>query len=238
MAAHPAVAAVRLPSPSLRPGKADAVLAADATVAVDATVAIVDTFRTIADPVIDIKELAAMAHQPVVMQREKDRNPTLGERLNDRRGQAGQMMDVRNVWFEVIDRAVRDRADCVVSIRLLKRPRIAKRVVHRDDAHAITFLGPNVIFNALGILFAREDKDFIAARPQRTRVRTRVQLGAALRGRRKSVDDLKDPHQTILDRIGFQPLTADSAPRYCPSGQANANAMARPLRANDFPSAC
>ena len=37
---------------------------------------------------------------------------------------------------------------------------------------------------------------------------------------------LKSRH-TILERNGFQPLIADNAPRYCPSGHANANAIAR-----------
>src|SRR3989454_675041 len=61
----------------------------------------------------------------------------------------------------------------------------------------------------------------------------RVDLGAALRGRRKSVHDDEDPHQTILDRNGFQPLIADSAPRYWPSGHANASAIARPTRGRE-----
>ena len=59
---------------------------------------------------------------------------------------------------------------------------------------------------------------------QRERMGPRVDLAAALGERRKPVNNHKDPHYTNPARNGFQPRTADKAPRYWPSGQATASA--------------
>ena len=49
--------------------------------------------------------------------------------------------------------------------------------------------------------------------PERERMRLRIDLGTALSGRRKPVDDFENL-QTILRCGGLHPFTADNAPRY------------------------
>ena len=82
-----------------------------------------------------------MTDQPVIVERDEARNATFGQRADDGRRQAGQMMDVRDIGFEVVDHPAGDRADGFVPIGLLERPRVAERVVHPDDAQAVARLG-------------------------------------------------------------------------------------------------
>ena len=52
------------------------------------------------DAVVNVEELASMAHQPVVVERHDGWNPTSGEGSHDGRREARQMMNVRGVGHE------------------------------------------------------------------------------------------------------------------------------------------
>src|SRR5947207_367263 len=169
----------------------------------------------VANTIVHVEELTPMADEPVVMQREEARNAAFRERPDDRRGEAGEMVDVRDVGPEVVDEPRRDGAERLVPIRVFVRARVAERVVHPRDVKAVARFGPNRVLSTVWILIARQDEDLVAkGLPKRPGMCVRVDLGAALCGRRESMRHDEDPHQTILDRNGFQPLTADSAPRY------------------------
>jgi hypothetical protein len=153
--------------------------------------------RPVTLAIVNVEELASMAQQPVVVKREHDRNSTLGERSNDRRREARQMMDVRHVWLEIIDDTACDGADGFVPVGLLESPGVAERVVHPHDAEAIARLGSTVVFGAVPILLAGENKNLVPAVAQGAGVRVRVHLGAALSHRRESMNHFENPHHFI-----------------------------------------
>ena len=187
------------------------------------------SIRAIAHAIVRVEQLAAVAHQPVVVKRGHRGNPAFGKQADDTGREARQVMNVRDVRPEFVDDATCDRTDRVIAVRVFEAARRSKRVVDPDDAQAVARFGANLVFRPIRILLAGEDQDFVAAMiAQRPCVRVRVDFGAALRRRRESVDDLQNPHHTILNRRGFHPLTADNAPKYWPSGHANASAIARP----------
>ena len=136
-------------------------------------------------------------------------------------------MDVRDVRPEAVDQPRGCRIDCGVAVRLFKRARVAERVVDRRDSQAVTHFRANGVFGPRRVRFPRENEDIVALLEQGTGVRLGVDFRAAESGRREAVDDDQNPHQTPLDRDSRQPLAADSAPEYWPSGQANARPTAR-----------
>jgi hypothetical protein len=179
---------------------------------------------------IDIEQLAAMADQPIVVKREDTRNLPLGQRPDDPGRQTGEVMDVRDVGLKTIDHVSGHSVDRPIRVRVLELSDVAKGVVDPDDAKAGLLVDPGCVLIAVRFLFAGQDEHVIArVCTQSGGVRPRIQLGAALRCRRESMDNLQNPHQTILNRLGVQPLTAAKAPKYCPSGHAKASATLRRL---------
>src|SRR5207253_307113 len=106
----------------------------------------------VADAIVDVEELSAMAQQPEVVQRDEAWDAAVGERAHNRRGEAREMMDVRDVGLEVVDEMAGDRSDGVVAIRVLERPRLAERVVDADNLKAVVPLGLHVVLRAARIL--------------------------------------------------------------------------------------
>ena len=143
-------------------------------------------------------------------------------------------MDVRDVGLEVVDDARGDGADRVVPVRLLERARVAEGVVDPDDPQAVALCGANVVFGPARILLAREARGPRRRHARAARVRAPARRSRCRPGRPAGIRG-RSPgsliHQTILDisTVASSPLTADNAPRYWPSGHANASAMARPL---------
>src|SRR5262245_20859415 len=69
-----------------------------------------------ADTEIEVEQLSAVAHQPVVVQRDETGGGSLGERSNDRRRQARQMMDVCDIGPEIVHDAGGDVSDDIIPI--------------------------------------------------------------------------------------------------------------------------
>ena len=122
-----------------------------------------DVAGPVTDAVCRVEQLAAMAHQPVVVQRVERRNPSLRKRPRDRRRQTREVMDMSDVRPAVVDQLARDGADRLVPIGVLEAARRSKRVVDANHAEAVLRLLANGVFRPRRIRFAREDDDLVAA---------------------------------------------------------------------------
>ncbi len=190
------------------------------------------SIRAVAHAIVRVEQLAAVAHQPVVVKRGYGGNPAFGKQADDTGREAGQVMDVRRVGPELVDHATSDRVDAAVRVRFFERARAAERVVNAHDAQAVAVAGTDLVLRPVGVLIASQHQDVVSQCRQRPGVRVRVHFAAALRGRRKPVHDNKNTHHATLGGRTFQPRAADSAPTYWPSGQAKASASARALRSH------
>src|SRR5262245_30827078 len=136
-------------------------------------------------------------------------------------------MDVRHLGPMCVDKGFSDRGDSRVAIRLVEASDGAECVVDPRDLQAGSFFVTDAVLGARRIGLSGQDLHLIANTCQRTRVLVHIDLAAALSVGRKAVDDYQDPHQTPSKRSGFQPLAAESPPRYCPKDHATASATAR-----------
>ena len=69
---------------------------------------------------VDVEQLAAMAKEPVVVQREDDWDSSSFQLVEDRGRQAGQMVNVRDVRPNAVDEIRRELGDNRVVVRLLE----------------------------------------------------------------------------------------------------------------------
>src|SRR5437660_819616 len=87
----------------------------------------------LADSVIAIEKLTAMAHQPEVVKRKNDGNPAPREQPDDVGRQARQMMDMSDVRFEFVDQLLGRAVYGLIPICLFEGSDMAERVVDPGD---------------------------------------------------------------------------------------------------------
>ena len=171
--------------------------------------------RAVAALQTQVEQLAAVTEQPVVVQRENDRNTALLQLEHDPRRKTGQVVDMGDVRTNLVDEVGGQGGDGWVLVRFLERTRLAKRVVDPSHAQTVAALIANAVLGRIETVLSGQDRDVVAIRiAQPCRERMSVRLGSTTRQRRKPVHHLKDAHHTPAGRQCGRPLTAVSPPRY------------------------
>ena len=123
-----------------------------------------DRPRAVAHLVAGVEALAAVAQQPVVVQRVDDGDAARRQHVHDVGRQARQVVHVRHVGPPLVDEPRRDRAR---SPGCDRTPRSwsdrAERVVDPRHAQAVARLDPHVVFGPRRILLARQHEHVVAA---------------------------------------------------------------------------
>ena len=159
---------------------------------------------SVADLIAGVEALAAVAQQPVVVQRVDDGDAARRQHVHDLRRQARQVVHVRDVRPPLVDEPRGDAGDGRVAVRLLEAGGRAERVVDPRHAQAVARLDAHVVVRPRRVLLARQHEHVVAAAlAQRARVMVGVDLAAALRVRRETVRDDQHAHQTARQRTGL-----------------------------------
>jgi len=104
-------------------------------------------------------------------------------------------MYVSNVWSEVVDEAGGDRVDRRIPVGLLEIAGLLKRVVHPGDGESVPVLGSHAVLGGRRIRLPGQHEDVVAKESmQRAGMGVRVDFAAALRPRRKRMNDDKNLH--------------------------------------------
>src|SRR6185503_9621263 len=158
------------------------------------TETVVAVRRTRAWLQVAVEQLAAVAEQPVVVQRAEDWNTPRRQLEHDRRREARQVMHVRDVRFELVDDARGDRVHAVVRPRVRKCSRRRERVVDPDDVEAVALLAADGELLARRVRLACQDQDSIATGSERPCVRLCIELRTTGGSGRESVRNHEDAH--------------------------------------------
>jgi hypothetical protein len=148
---------------------------------------------------IPIDQLTAMADQPIVVQRHDDRYVPSHGLARDTSRETRQMLNVDNVRLPIVKDLRRELLNRRIGVALLKRFARLKRVVDAEHRDVIIVPHPQGEFAGMRIRVAGEHGDLIAPRRRQGSSKiSGVHLGAAVCGRRESVDDLENPHLLVL----------------------------------------
>src|SRR5262249_26147177 len=95
------------------------------------------TLGVLANRIVHVEELAAVADEPVVVERQVPWNATRRELVDDTRREAREVVDVRDIGPELLEETVRQGVDRLIAIRLFEPPGVSKCVVDPYDPQSL-----------------------------------------------------------------------------------------------------
>ena len=119
--------------------------------------------RTRAAPAVQIDQLPAVADQPVVIERQDDRDATARGLLGDSSGQTGEMLHVDDIGLPVVQDVACDPLNGRIRVARLERDGGLERVVDGSHAHRTVRRPAHAQLRPVRVLFTRQDHHFVRA---------------------------------------------------------------------------
>ena len=177
---------------------------------------------------VEIEQLPAMARQPVVVEREGERNAACCDFTRQVHRQARQVLNVHRVRRKLIDRASRDAQQLRVAVTLLEVRTELERVVDTEDRHTSGTATAQFQFGPTRIPMTRQHGDFgVRQRGKRVGEVVYIDFGATMCHWWEAMNDQHDAHQMRPVRSHAWSSREERAPRYCPTGTATPSAALR-----------